>query len=85
MNEFLQEHWDSSCENMPQEYVDKIVAMTMPKRKPALTELNKIEKRLAERKRREREESDRYHREHYRLVKVEYFDGGSSEHWVPVN
>lgn len=29
--EFLCEHWDSACENMPQEYVDKIVAMTMPK------------------------------------------------------
>ena len=29
--EFGQEHWDSACDNMPQEYVDKIVAMTMPK------------------------------------------------------
>lgn len=29
--EFGQEHWDSACENMPQEYADKIVAMTMPK------------------------------------------------------
>ena len=33
--EFGQEHWDSACENMPQEYVDKIVAMTIPKVKPA--------------------------------------------------
>ena len=29
--EFGQEHWDSACDTMPQEYVDKIVAMTMPK------------------------------------------------------
>ena len=29
--EFGQEHWDSACENMPQEYADQIVAMTMPK------------------------------------------------------
>lgn len=31
--EFLQEHWDSACDNMPQEYVDKVVAMTLPKLK----------------------------------------------------
>lgn len=29
------EHWDSACERMPQEYVDAIVAMTLPKVKPA--------------------------------------------------
>ena len=89
MNEFSgaydalgQEHWDSACDNMPQEYVDAIVAMTLPKRKPAPTELNLIEKRLAERARREREESDRRFREHYRLIKIEHFDGGYTEHWA---
>lgn len=79
-----QEHWDSACDNMPQEYVDKVVATTLPKRKPAPTELNLIEKRLAERAGRKREESDSLFREHYRLVKVEYFDGGYTECWAPV-
>lgn len=53
--EFGQEHWDSACDNMPQEYVDKIVAMTLPKRKspPHLDTIQKwaaIETKLAARK-----------------------------------
>ena len=42
--EFGQEHWDSACDNMPQEYVDAIVAQTLPKRKspPHLDSIQKI-------------------------------------------
>lgn len=29
--EFECEHWDSACENMPQEYLDRVVAQMMPK------------------------------------------------------
>lgn len=50
-----QEHWDSACENMPQEYVDQIVAMTLPKRKssPQLDSIQKlyaVETKMAARK-----------------------------------
>lgn len=41
---FLQEHWDSACENMPEEYLNEVVAMMMPKRKspPHLDSIQKI-------------------------------------------
>lgn len=31
--EFEQEHWDSACENMPQDYLEAVVAQMMPKQK----------------------------------------------------
>ena len=31
-DDLSQEHWDSACDNMPQEYVDEIVAKTLPPR-----------------------------------------------------
>ena len=32
-DDLSQEHWDSACDNMPQEYVDEVVAKTLPPRK----------------------------------------------------
>ena len=79
------EHWDSACERMPQDYVDKIVAMTMPKVKPPPSKLNLLEQRLKERKRREDEEWERRHRESYRLVRIKRNpDGSISECWAPI-
>lgn len=81
--EFEQEHWDSACDNMPQEYVDAIVAMTMPKVKPPPSELNLLEMRLKERQRREDEERERRWRENYRLVRIKRNpDGSITEHWA---
>lgn len=79
------EHWDSACDNMPQDYVDKIVAMTMPKVMPPPSELNILEQRLRERKRREDEERDRKFRENYRLVRIKHNpDGSTTECWASV-
>ena len=82
--EFEQEHWDSACDNMPQDYLEAVVAQMMPKVKPPLSELNRIEMRLRERKQREAEEAERRWHEHYYLAEIRLNpDGSNSEVWLP--
>lgn len=79
------EHWDSACENMPQDYLEAVVAQMLPKKMPPPSQLNILEQRLRERERREDEERDRRNRENYRLARIERNpDGSTSEYWVPV-
>lgn len=79
------EHWDSACENMPQDYLEAIVAQMMPKEMPPPSQLNILEQRLRERQRREDEERDRRNRENYRLAWIVFNPNGSTtEQWVPV-